>query len=134
MVCVHALQCYHDDSWSHDHHVITRCSVSVCVGFASSKEIMLHNTSEIPMRYTLRVPGDRRASRPGSNSSQETPPTLGGVQEFVIRPRKGMVPPNCSQVVQLDLTPNQVRDYDEALVVDIKGVGANIFSLPIRAK
>ena len=94
----------------------------------------MHNTSEIPMRYTLRVPGDRRPSRPGSSSSQEAPPTLGGAQEFVIRPRKGMVPPNCSQVVQLDLTPNQVRDYDEALVVDIKGVGANIFSLPIRAK
>ena len=86
------------------------------------------------MRYSLRVPGDKQPLRPGSSSSQETPPTSGGVQEFVIRPRKGMVPPNCSQVVQLDLTPNQVRDYNEALVVDIKGVGADIFSLPIHAK
>ena len=86
------------------------------------------------MRYSLRVPGDRRPSRPGSSSSRETPPTLGGVQEFVIRPRKGMVPPNCNQVVHLDLTPYQVREYNEPLVVDIKGVGANIFSLPIHAK
>ena len=113
---------------------VTLCAVLWCAGFASSKEVLLHNTSEIPMRYTLRVPGDKRPSPPGSSSSQETLPTVGGVQEFVIRPRKGMVPPNCSQVVQLDLTPNQVQEYNEALVVDIKGVGTNIFSLPIHAK
>jgi len=113
---------------------VTVHAVLWCTGFASSREVLLHNTSEIPMRYTLRVPGDKRPSPPGSSSSQETVPTKGGVQEFVIRPRKGMVPPNCSQVVQLDLTPNQVQEYNEALVVDIKGVGTNIFSLPIHAK
>jgi hydrocephalus-inducing protein len=111
----------------------------ISYGFVSSKEIMILNTSEIPLKYSLRVPSDnlhKGASTSQSNvvggGSEEQDPTSG--PEFVIRPRKGTLPPSCSKVIQVDFTPYQVKVYDEVMVVDIKGVGANVFSLPIHAE
>ena len=108
-------------------------------GFVSSKDIMLHNTSEIPLSYILSVPSDHQTSKSQTVLSSEVslqsdPSEPSDGPEFVIRPRKGVIPPSCAQKLQIDFTPCQVRVYDETLVVDVKGVGRNIFSLPVQAR
>ena len=100
---------------------------------------MIHNTSEIPLKYSLRVPSDRPHRGAVSSQTEMVEHHPEGHEhtsgpEFVIRPRKGTLPPNCSKVIQIDFTPYQVRVYDEVMVVDVKGVGSNVFSLPVHAE
>ena len=85
--------------------------------FLHSKQIMLYNTSEIPMTYTLNVPQDGKFVK----------------KEFDISPSNGTLEPGQSQLVQMDLISTTVKAYDYALTVSIEGVGENLLSLPIVA-
>ena len=55
-------------------------------GFQTTKEVVLTNTSEIPMTFTLHVPGSGDPSDP---------------VEFEILPESGTLPPNFHQVIQV---------------------------------
>ena len=85
--------------------------------FVNQKMFHIINTSEIPMKFTLRVPEDG----------------AGDAKEFEIIPSNGVILPHGKQRVTLDFLSNTVQEYNCALVVDIDDVGANLDQLPIRA-
>lgn len=87
-------------------------------GFLNSKTLTLTNTSEVPMRFALRIPGDGRFTQ----------------REFDVIPPKGTLLPNCAQKVQIDFVSMNVKSYDLCLVVDLDGVGQELASIPIQAR
>ncbi|CAK0825377.1 unnamed protein product [Prorocentrum cordatum] len=90
----------------------------VSYGYLNSKTLTLTNTSEVPMRFALRIPGDGRFAQ----------------KEFDVIPPRGMLYPNCSQKVQLDFISVNIKTYDLALVMDLDGVGQELASIPIQAR
>ncbi|CAE7232366.1 HYDIN [Symbiodinium sp. CCMP2456] len=90
----------------------------VSYGFLNSKTLTLTNTSEVPMRFALRIPGDGRSNQ----------------REFDVIPPKGTLLPNCSQKIQIDFVSLNVKSYDLCLVVDLDGVGQELASIPIQAR
>ena len=55
------------------------------------QEVSLSNTSEVPMTYQLRVPGDGMAF--GKDGHR--------VREFIIKPSSGVLPPNYMQPIKV---------------------------------
>ena len=90
---------------------------NVSYNFWHVKHFGLVNTSEIPMRFNLRVPEDGQQGR----------------KEFDVVPAKGTILPHGKQKVQVDFLSNTVQEYNAHLVVDIDEVGDNLDSLPIKA-
>eukprot|EP00929_Paragymnodinium_shiwhaense_P007666 TRINITY_DN111574_c0_g1_i1.p1 TRINITY_DN111574_c0_g1~~TRINITY_DN111574_c0_g1_i1.p1 ORF type:complete len:5027 (+),score=1455.52 TRINITY_DN111574_c0_g1_i1:94-15081(+) len=91
---------------------------TVSFGFLNSRMLTLMNTSEVPIVYTLRVPGD---GNPPEN-------------EFSLIPSKGTLLPNCAQRVQVDFLSISEKKYDMRLAVDLQGVGKELSSIPITAQ
>ena len=90
----------------------------ISVGFLQSRMAWLINTSDIPLRFSLRIPED-------------------GVlvnREFDIIPATGTVLPLGKQRIQVDILPASVRKYKAHLVVDIEGVGRDLLSIPVHAR
>jgi hydrocephalus-inducing protein len=101
------------------HFDVDRISFGVVsYGFLNSKTLTLTNTSEVPMRFALRIPGDGRFLQ----------------KEFDVIPPRGTLLPNCSQKVQIDFISVNVKTYDLCLVVDLDGVGQELASIPIQAR
>lgn len=101
------------------HFDVDRISFGVVsYGFLNSKALTLSNTSEVPMRFALRIPGDGRFLQ----------------KEFDVIPPRGMLLPSCSQKVQIDFISVNVKTYDLCLVVDLEGVGQELASIPIQAR
>lgn len=90
----------------------------VSYGFENIEHVTLINASEIPMKYSLRVPPDK----------------LQVQQEFEIFPSRGLIPPNQKQEIKVIFTSFSVKKYEKALIVDIDNVGTNLFELPIVAE
>lgn len=61
-------------------------------GFQVSREVMLTNTSEVPMTFHLRVP---LAQGDGKEEDGD------GRTEFKIQPNKGSLPPDMQQLVKV---------------------------------
>lgn len=81
------------------HFDVDRISFGVVsYGFLNSKTLTLTNTSEVPMRFALRIPGDGRFLQ----------------KEFDVIPPRGMLLPNCSQKVQVDFISVNVKTYSLA--------------------
>ena len=59
--------------------------------FLSTYEVVLTNTSEIPMTYQLKVPRSKEKEE------------CEGEREFNIKPKSGVLPPNCNQAIQVRL-------------------------------
>ena len=103
------------------------------------------NTSLVPMSFHLRVPGDGHTPSicATSDLDPETPRTastprhgLSGslAKEFEILPSTGTIPPQSEMKVAVTLTSNQMRKYENVMVVDVDHVGEEILSLPITAR
>lgn len=91
---------------------------TVSFGFLSSKNLSLHNTSEIPMKYKVRVPEDGKFMQ----------------REFGLVPSQGTILPRNKGVIKVDFIPEMVQSYkDYNLVIDVDGVGEALVSLPIQA-
>ncbi len=86
--------------------------------FLHSKSFCLYNTSEIPMRFGLRVPQDGKFVD----------------KEFQILPPKGEVLPGAKQNIRLDFISTTVKKYEYFLTVDVDGVGKGLCSIPITAE
>eukprot|EP01064_Diplonema_japonicum_P013676 TRINITY_DN21214_c0_g1_i2.p1 TRINITY_DN21214_c0_g1~~TRINITY_DN21214_c0_g1_i2.p1 ORF type:complete len:4615 (+),score=1185.39 TRINITY_DN21214_c0_g1_i2:107-13846(+) len=89
---------------------------NVSFNFMHRRSFHLVNTSEIPMRFRLRVPEDQ-----------------GREKEFECIPNAGLVLPHGKQKVTLDFLSNTVQEYNAHLVVDIDEVGENLHSVPLKA-
>lgn len=89
----------------------------VSYGFRYFKNLTLHNTSEIPMRFAWRVEND-----------------LSGAPEFDIVPKNGMVLPLGKQKIDIEFTARTVSMYSKTLLLDIPGVGEGLLKVPITAE
>lgn len=88
-------------------------------GFLNSLPLTLHNTSEIPMKYMLRIPEDGKFMD----------------REFGITPNSGSVFPGEQTSIQVDFIPETVKIYEDySLVIDIQGVGQALLKIPITAE
>lgn len=87
------------------------CSYS----FDHERTLVLTNTSDIPMTYTLRIPQDAR-------------------REFVVIPDRGTLEASDAIHIIVSFKPMAVRVYDYYLVVDVAGVGDALLTLPIAAE
>ena len=100
---------------------------SVSYGFVHSKIITLYNTSDIVMKYKIRIPDDMYGKK-----VEDTKAPSGN--EFDISPNGGSLNPGHNQKLQVDFIPTNLGRYDKFLVVDVPGVGEGILSIPISAK
>eukprot|EP01062_Namystynia_karyoxenos_P075960 TRINITY_DN7388_c0_g1_i1.p1 TRINITY_DN7388_c0_g1~~TRINITY_DN7388_c0_g1_i1.p1 ORF type:complete len:3850 (+),score=1433.28 TRINITY_DN7388_c0_g1_i1:116-11551(+) len=90
---------------------------NVAYNFMHRRTFNLVNTSEIPMRFRLRVPEDAQSAE----------------REFDITPAQGLVLPHGKKSITLDFLSNTVHEYNAHLVVDIDDVGDNLYSVPVKA-
>ncbi|KAL1499824.1 hypothetical protein AB1Y20_012509 [Prymnesium parvum] len=91
---------------------------TVSLGFLNTKSFHLHNTSDIPLRFSLRVPEDNNPL----------------YKEFAIVPANGVVLPRGKQRLQLEMVSFSVRKYEIALHVDVEAVGDDLLSIPITGE
>lgn len=115
-------------------------------GFQTTLTCHLYNTSLVPMPFRLHVDQDKhkKSNVVLFNESEEDDDddeederrktSNNQVNEFQIRPARGIIPPQSDTKIQVDFIPKAIQKYDTFLQVDIDGVGKNIFSLPITAK
>lgn len=87
---------------------------SCALGFHYQREVSLCNTSEIPMRYRIRMP----------DANEE---------EFDVDPQEGSLLPGGQLDLQIGFTPSTVRTFSTPLVVDIIGVGLAMKYIDIQA-
>jgi len=66
----------------------------------------------------LRIPGDGKLSE----------------KEFDIKPSRDLVQPKSTIEIEIIFISLMPRKYDMVMVVDIDGVGQDMFSLPIKAE
>lgn len=120
-------------------------SIILFVGFLNTQSCTLMNTSLVPMKFTLRVPGDGIAesicgtSDLDSNRSQMGSPApiatrAGPPKEFEILPESGILQPQSEVRITVNFISNTIKKYEMNLVVDVENVGEEILSLPIYAK
>ncbi|XP_077975805.1 hydrocephalus-inducing protein homolog isoform X2 [Styela clava] len=119
---------------------------TVSYGFVHSKLCNLYNTSLVPMTFNLRVRGDGTGDLSVASASDldgESKPIDTGrsssasmlsLREFDVTPSQGTIRAQSEMRIQVSICSNTLKRYDYALVVDIKGVGEDILSLPIVAK
>eukprot|EP00937_MAST-01D_sp_MAST-1D-sp2_P000047 g47.t1 len=90
----------------------------VSFDFLKTKTLTLMNTSEIEMRFALRVPQDGTMLK----------------KEFNIEPQNGTLAAGARQSIAVDFTSQTVKKYDYYLTVDVAGVGEGLLSVPIVAE
>ena len=83
-------------------------------GFRYTKDFTVHNGCEIPMRFSLRVPGDAKG-------------------EFTCLPSAGTILPFGKQKVELELISETETRYTTTLDVDVPGVGKSLHRIPLAA-
>ncbi|NXH12569.1 HYDIN protein, partial [Bucco capensis] len=116
----------------------------VSFGFPHSLSCRLTNTSLVPMAFTLRVPGDglgepsvscydQMAAKVHpwwrSRAQEHLKP-----REFTITPATGTIRSQGYLEIEVTLCSNTVKSYSLALVVDVDGVGKDVFELLITAR
>uniref|UniRef100_H2XZ27 Hydin adenylate kinase-like domain-containing protein n=1 Tax=Ciona intestinalis TaxID=7719 RepID=H2XZ27_CIOIN len=116
---------------------------TVSYGFNHTKICTLVNTSLVPMTFVLRIPGDGKGEPSISSLSClednlfneiGASAKINSPREFDITPVQGTIRPQSEARIQVTLCSNTLKRYDCQLVVDVKGVGKEILSLPISAK
>lgn len=91
----------------------------VSYGFLNSRSLTLHNTSQIPMGYTLRIPEDGKFME----------------REFGISPNTGNIMPGDKANIKVDFISETVKKYlDYGVVIDVDGVGQSLMNIPITAE
>jgi hydrocephalus-inducing protein len=89
----------------------------VSLGFLNSVDFTLTNTSEIPMRFRLRIPNEH-----GEEHDQ-----------FDVQPSAGIILPHGEQQLRLNFIATAVSKYNLSMLVDVEAVGDSLLSLPITA-
>ena len=117
---------------------------TVSYGFTYKKSCKLINTSMISMEFNLRAPDDGvgltavdiaksfmdLSSEIGNRNHDFNTPSI----EFEITPQKGVLLPASEIEIVISFTPLKALKYESVIVVDVRGVGEDILSLPLSAK
>ena len=90
----------------------------VSYSFPNHHIIKLINTSQVPFRFNLRIPGDGRVNQ----------------KEFEIKPSRDIIGKDEEREILISFTPQNVRKYDMVMVIDIENVGQDMLSLPIKGE
>ncbi|CAK4295658.1 unnamed protein product [Aphanomyces euteiches] len=90
----------------------------VSYAFLQTKHVTLCNTSRIAMEYQLRIPQDGLYKH----------------KEFQLTPSEGVLPPFAKQIICIDFTSVNVKQYEYFLVVSVKGVGSDLLNIPVTAQ
>ncbi|NXD22968.1 HYDIN protein, partial [Spelaeornis formosus] len=116
----------------------------VSFGFPRTLKCCLSNTSLAPMAFNLRIPGDGlggpsidsclQASKPTCQSWRKEVQAFMEPREFTISPCSGTVRALGSQDIKVTLCSNTVKEYKLELVMDVEGVGKNVFVLTLTAR
>lgn len=93
------------------------------------------------MTFYLRIPSDGNDAavsclnnEPDDSRSSSSRLSFADPKEFEIVPSGGVLPPKSEMEIKVSLCSNARKHYDTVMVVDIEGVGLELFSLPITAK
>ena len=86
--------------------------------FPIKRTVYLTNTSEVDIKYTVRVPHDGRSLQ----------------NEFNITNDKGKLERNNKAKIDIEFVPSMPQLYDMVLVVDLDGVGQDMLAVPIKAE
>lgn len=78
----------------------------------------MSNESSVDFRYRLRIPGDEKLSE----------------KEFEITPSSDLIQAKRTKEIEIKFTPKNAKKYETVLQLDIKGVGEDMCSLPIKAE
>lgn len=116
--------------------------ISFVLGFLNTQTCKLQNTSLVPMKFHLRVPGDGTTPSicctddfDNSSTDRASPtPGAGPPKEFEIVPSTGTLQPQSEQKITVKFISNTIKKYELNLVVDVEKVGEDVLSLPISAK
>jgi hydrocephalus-inducing protein len=84
--------------------------------FAKPKTIKLENRSNVPFKFSLRIPGDGKLSK----------------KEFEIKPSQDIIQAKQSMNIEVIFIPQVPKIYDMVMVIDLDGIGQDMFSLPIK--
>ncbi|NXP48865.1 HYDIN protein, partial [Heliornis fulica] len=115
-------------------------------GFPRTLSCCLINTSLVPMTFDLRIPGDGDGSRECSTTSsiwlmdknpqswRKGSPHRAKPMEFTIVPCRGTICPLGSVDIEVTLCSNTAKEYSQALVVDVDGVGKDLLELHLTAR
>ncbi|XP_069028847.1 hydrocephalus-inducing protein homolog [Embiotoca jacksoni] len=118
----------------------------VAFGFPQTSTCTLYNTSFVPMTFGLRVLGDGWGSPSVSSATQVSDVSRKNWRghtaadlhprpaEFTVSPAAGSLRAMSDVTIKVTLCSNTVRKYWLALVVDVKGVGEEVMTLPINAR
>lgn len=115
---------------------------TISYGFLNTQTCKLQNTSLVPMKFHLRVPGDGTTPSicctddlDNSSTDRASPtPGAGPPKEFEIVPSTGTLQPQSEQKITVKFISNTIKKYELNLVVDVEKVGEDVLSLPISAK
>jgi hydrocephalus-inducing protein len=86
--------------------------------FSQRKVVYLENTSEVDIKYLIRVPGDGRTLQ----------------NEFNIENNRGTLERGKKAEIIVNFTPCFQMVYDLVMVVDLEGVGQDMLAIPIKAE
>lgn len=91
----------------------------VSYSFSYTRSLKISNTSEIPMRYTIKPYVDDILS----------------TNEFVLDPSTSSIPPYQSQEIKVTFTPASIKKYSNVkLVLDVACVGESVLTIPVFAE
>ena len=141
---------YFNNKWKHVSTLVYMVDLVdvVLLGFKNKQSCRLMNTSLVSMSFHLRIPGDGTTTSSicatddldfdTSSVCMATTPHHGltghSIKEFDVQPSTGMILPQCDIVIDVTMTSNQVRTYNDVLTVDIDGVSSDILCLPVTAR
>uniref|UniRef100_H0WFN8 MSP domain-containing protein n=2 Tax=Otolemur garnettii TaxID=30611 RepID=H0WFN8_OTOGA len=117
---------------------------NVSFGFPRTLICSLNNTSLVPMTFKLRIPGDGVGGESISGSehySDNKKPTWTKEEIPAVRPKEFTINPDCGTIrsqgfaaIKVTLCSNTEQKYQQALVVDVEGVGEEVLALLITAR
>jgi hydrocephalus-inducing protein len=92
---------------------------TVSYGFLETQFFTIVNTSQVPLKYSLRVPEDGKFMH----------------REFRMFPASGSILPMTKGSIRVEFIPENLKRYDKyAIVIDVEGVGTELLAIPIKGE
>jgi hydrocephalus-inducing protein len=80
--------------------------------------LQIISISDVPFTYSLRIPGDGKLKD----------------KEFEIEPARDVIDKKKKKDIRITFVPRSTKKYEMVMVVDIEGVGHDMYSIPIEAE